>query len=505
MTLVRAEGQEPAKTGHGLAVKAGIISLGKALVKLSGLASAAVLSRYLSKDSYGTYKQVFLVYNTLIPLLVLGLPMSINYFVPQIKHPEKQKAFVLQTYTVLVLMGAVFSITLFFGAPFIAVWFGNPSLATLLRIFALIPVLALPTRFYQNLFICLDKARLSAGLSVGLAICRVASAIIPILLGYPLETLFMSLAVFFMFQLAIVSFFVFRPFGTIKTVWSKALISKQFKYAIPLAVNSIVGIVTYQIDKIMVSSFFTVSQYAIYANGAIQIPLVGIITGAVMAVLIPEFVKLYHDSKRTDVLRLWHSSIRKTALIILPTMFFLLLYAPEFLSVLFSPKYIQSAVYFRIYLLALPLRITIFSGMLLAMGLSSVILRYTLVTFVVNVVLNYILVKTIGLPGPAVATVIALYVLAFLQLRRISRELGVSMLSIFPWRILAAIVGVSALCGGGTLLFSRLVFFENWFWQLLAGVGVYWILFLVIGGLTRVVTARDLRIPLDILKGVIRR
>ena len=66
-----------------LTKKVGYISLGKGFISLSSIAIGAILSRFLTKESYGTYRQLWLLYNTLYPIISLRIPTSVNYFISQ--------------------------------------------------------------------------------------------------------------------------------------------------------------------------------------------------------------------------------------------------------------------------------------------------------------------------------------------------------------------------------------------------------------------------------------
>ena len=48
------------------------------------MVSSMILSRYFSKEDYGTYKQVLYVYHTLLTVFTLGLPKAYSYFLPRV-------------------------------------------------------------------------------------------------------------------------------------------------------------------------------------------------------------------------------------------------------------------------------------------------------------------------------------------------------------------------------------------------------------------------------------
>ena len=100
------------KTEYSLSEKAFIISFGALIKRLAALFAIIYLSYNLSKDIYGSYRQVGLLFNTLIPIISIGIPVSINYFIPLL-NDNQRKSFVVQTYILLCILGFLFSLIMF--------------------------------------------------------------------------------------------------------------------------------------------------------------------------------------------------------------------------------------------------------------------------------------------------------------------------------------------------------------------------------------------------------
>ena len=434
-------------TTQSLSFKSSIIALSKAVGALLSLVISMFLSRYLSITSYGYYKEILLVYNTFVPILTLGIPTSINYFVPRSQSKEESKSYVYQSYLILSILGMFLTVFMFFGAKFLSVnIFHTEALIQLFKIFSPIPVLSMPTLFYINLLICEDKTMLAAKLSLVFAMIRFIFILLVIFIFHAgLFLIILSILLYSAIQFVAVTILYVDLYGKISFVLNRTLLRSQLSYAIPIAATSIIGILTAQTDKFMVSYFFNPAKYAMYANGAIEVPFVGIITGSINAVILPEFVKRWKLKEVDKMFTLWWNAIRKTGSILIPLMFFLLLYSKELLILLFSSKYELSASIFSIYLLKLPLRITIFGSILLAMGLSKAVFRYATYTLILNIVFNYLFIKLVGFKGPAIATVIVTYFIGVIQLIRISKETGRHLFDIFPYFNLLVILITSGI------------------------------------------------------------
>ena len=108
-----------------------------------GIISAAILSRFLSKTDYGTYKQVLYVYNTLLIVFTLGLPRAYSYFLARV-NKEEGFSLVQKINSMFFVLGAIFSIVLFLGSSLFADLLNNPELKLSLQYFSLTPILMLP-------------------------------------------------------------------------------------------------------------------------------------------------------------------------------------------------------------------------------------------------------------------------------------------------------------------------------------------------------------------------
>ena len=96
------------------------------------IVSAAILSRFLDKGEYGTYKQVLYVYNTLLVVFTVGLPRAYAYFLAR-AGIEEGKSIVRKINIILLAVGIIFSLFLFAGAPLIADVLKNQDLGKEVR------------------------------------------------------------------------------------------------------------------------------------------------------------------------------------------------------------------------------------------------------------------------------------------------------------------------------------------------------------------------------------
>lgn len=451
-----------------------LLTMAKSIDIFTLLVLGMILSRVLPLEEYGTYRQVWLLYNTFIPLFTLGISTSVNFFIPKFE-PEQQKTFIFQTYTGLFVLGLLFAVFLYFGAGYFSVKFNNPALGQAIKIFSLVPLLTMPTSYYHNLYICLKKAVFAAGILTSATLARFAAVGLAIYIEPTLDNIFRGLLFYYFFEFFALSFMIFRPYFSISLNLRRQNIMEQLRFTVPIGLSGLIGTFNRQIDKLVISGYFTAREFAIYANGATEIPIARVLNAAVMSVLMPELVTLYRGKEFGRLMELWHRSIRKVSLVILPMMVFLFICSSEFLLFLYSDKYLDSNGIFRIYLLALPTRVTTFGSVLLAAGLSRVIMVYSVYTVVISLVLNVVMIRLFGVWGAALAAVLGIYFMVFIQMNKICDVVKCSFKEVYPWRLTLKILLVSL--AAGLIPWVIRPFFTSWFISLAVNGVVYSLIF----------------------------
>lgn len=390
---------------------AAVLSSGQFFVAVSGIILAAILARLFSKQDYAAYRQTLLAYYVVVPLLSLGLPNALYYFIP--RDRGRARSIVTGNLLMLTLMGALFSIGILCGGNvLLARRFDNPAVSDLLLLYSPYAIFALPVSAAGTCLLSCGRTGMSAIFNVAARVLTLACVISFVLINAsPRVAVFATvLGEFAVFIIALWLMYKITPGADwrpqIGNVW------EQVKFGVPIGLASMIGVLSRSVDKVVVSSMCSPEEFAIYVNGAVDIPLIGIVTGSVTAVLLPEIVQKYSRGEAPAALALWKRAAVKCSVVLLPSMFFLFVMAPEVMRVLFSREYAASATPFRMYLLLIPIRIVAWGPMLMAAGKSSWILSRTAVSLGVNVILSIILVRYIGYMGAIVGSICELYLWA---------------------------------------------------------------------------------------------
>src|SRR5690554_4863973 len=334
-----------------------------------GIVSAAILSRYLDKTEYGTYKQILYVYSTLLIVFSAGLPRVFAYFLPRYSI-EEGKTIVRKINRVLFIAGLIFSLFLFLFSGIISIILKNPELSYGLKIFSPIPMLLLPTLGIEGIFSTYKK-------SIYIAIYNTLSRFLMLIFIVTPVIVFEGsyiTAIYGWLGVSVITFIIayyFKniPFKGSKSVDTTLNYKEVFAYSLPLVGASIWGIAIKSADQFYISRYFGAEVFAEFSNGFIELPFVAMITSSASVVLMPIFSRVFHQNEGLEKLtETWKNTLNKSATIIYPILIFFILYANELMILLYSQKYAASGIYFRINMFLNFFNIIIFAPLFLSMG-----------------------------------------------------------------------------------------------------------------------------------------
>src|SRR5262249_58103382 len=77
-----------------------------------------------------------------------------------------------------------------------------------------------------------------------------------------------------------------------------------------------------------------------------QIPLVGLVAATVCNVMMVDMTTAIHDGRESQVIDLWHHTVRKLALVFFPLACLLLISARDLIVMLFTANYLASVPIF---------------------------------------------------------------------------------------------------------------------------------------------------------------
>lgn len=379
----------------------------------SQIAVLIIYSRMLSVADYGKYQSGWLYIAVISSVSLFGLPSlilssGISGITAFLSINKKRSATVISLFTILPLL-----YLFFFGKNF------NNEEAFSLCILII----------SQNISIVCEAVAVKNGntkkvlnANILINILFLSAHILILLPGYSFTYLMWSLNVVFIlksFLLNINSANAGRniPAKTVGRQWTL------------LGFIDVINIVFRWADKWLILLFLSITEFAVYFNGAYEIPVFLLLTGAVGNIMIVRLINFPQSGRE-----LLHSSVEMLAPFVFVSFSFLLFNYSDFFLLLFSDKYAASVPIFFIAIFVLPVRITNYTSILQSLQRSDIILKGTLLELIIVIVLLVILYPLFKMEGIIASFVAATWFQAFYYLRNTSVLLNTSIKNIFPWK-----------------------------------------------------------------------
>jgi O-antigen/teichoic acid export membrane protein len=430
-----------------LARDAATLGISALLAQAAGIGSTIVLARVLPLDQFGLFQELLLIYGIGAPLLFGGIPAALTYFLSRSTSNEERSGWAFDATVALAGLGLLFAVLLILlRKPLASVLSEQAELAAAIALLAPYAFFAFLTATTPNALIPTGRARLSALLSAGWAAIYVLCVISAALIAPDVRVLAIAMGISAAISAVMGTIVVGRTIGY-RVRWQglPERVRQFVGYGLPLALTGLAGTLGYQFDRFVVAANFPPEMFAIYAVGAVEIPLAIVVQQSVNSVLLPELAALYRDGDTDGLAALWREAIRKVSIILLPFFILCMIFAEDIVYVAFGPRFSESTEILRIYLLLMPMRVATYGLIPMAIGRTRINLVAAVVVLFSNVVLALALVELVGLPGPAWATVIATALTVGYYLFRLRSLLSLPISALLPWKRLTLTLGVSAL------------------------------------------------------------
>ncbi len=326
------------------------------MAKVVGLSFSVLLPvltvRYLSQHDVGVYRQVFLVIANAVNILPLGFSMSAYYFFN--RSPDKRSLTVLNIVLFNSAVGALAFFTLLCYPQLLGKVFNNNELTLLAPWIGGVIWLSTSSSFVETLALANQESRLAAMFIVGTQFTKMVLMSGAVILFGTVEATIDAALIQASIQICALCFYVRRRFPRFWHSFDWSFFREQLLYALPFGVAAILYVSQVDLHNYFVSHSVTPAEFAIYAQGCFQIPLVWILYESINAVVIPRMSQLQAQGDKKGMFLLSLRAMETLALVYFPLFVFLMIAAHEFITTLFTEDYAASVPIFRINLLLLP-------------------------------------------------------------------------------------------------------------------------------------------------------
>jgi O-antigen/teichoic acid export membrane protein len=316
-----------------------------------------MIVRILTQDQVGHYREAFQVITNAVIILPLGFSMSAYYFLA--RETERRAATVFNILLFNFVVGALACITLYLFPQIVGNIFQSEELTRLAPKVGLVIWIWIIATFLETVAIANQEARVATVFIVAAQFSKTLLMGGAVLVFATVESFIYAAMIQGLIQTLILLNYLRTRFPGYWRHFEWAFFREQMVYAIPFGLTGILWMAQNDIHNYFVGYKFSPADFAIYAYGCFEVPLIAMLSESVTSVLIPRMNALQLVGDRDEMIRLTARATQKLAFFYFPIYVFLIITSHTFIITLFTEKYEASASIFVINLTMLPFSVLI--------------------------------------------------------------------------------------------------------------------------------------------------
>jgi len=406
-----------ARAKESLAMKIGIVFIGSISFGLIDFIIRILMGKQLSQSEYGLFSLSLAILNILVFIACLGLKEGVSRSIAYKKGLEGQsqiRDFIYSSLYLSIISSILVFLCLFFASDLVSKKiFHSPQLAPLLQIlaFAIPPIvfIEIASSVFRGLGRVQERVYFRDFLMKGLQLSFVTwilfihHSLIGAVGAYVASTILSSI-----FFAGYTSRKLRKLTPNINGAKTKLPMVKEiFFFSLPLLVLSSLGLTMTWTDTLMLGYFTSPDKVGLYNGATPVLQILQLIPASIVFIYVPlasEFIGRGHLAKVREI----YKKLTKLGwLLSFPIFLTIFLFAKEVLLVFFGEGYTGAIMPLRILMVGYIL-VSLFGPVdftLLSFGKTKFLLMNASIAALVNIVLNILLIPTIGIIGASLATV----------------------------------------------------------------------------------------------------
>ncbi len=368
-------------------------------------------------EAYGIISLGISVVIILVTVGLLGLGEGITRFIPEYKQTNRQseiKGTITFSFKVGLIVGAIFTLLLFFGAEQLAIGlFHEPGLVSVFQILsgAIIPFMLLTLIVYvftafENVKLIVYSKHLTENitrLALTYLLLYLGQGIIGAALAYTLASIATFILAFYWLET--------KVFPLIRTkIVSKVQRSEILNFSLPLLLSGMMWTTLVWADTIILGIVRNAHDVGIYNAAAPTAMILVAVPQIVLAIFTPLVTRLHTQGKMQELEEIYKRSMKWILIMALPIATLFFAFSRSVVYQLFGPQYLSASLSLSILSVGY-LIYNAFIGSESLIRLSKrtdIILGIAAITMISNIILSFFLSQRYGSIGSAVATAFAL-------------------------------------------------------------------------------------------------
>ncbi|HZD32505.1 MAG TPA: oligosaccharide flippase family protein [Candidatus Angelobacter sp.] len=439
-----------------MVVQAFWLTLSKLIAALLNIALPILLVRLMSQRDFGVYKQAFLFAMTATNMANLGVGVSAFYYMP--RHPERGGQIALNILIYNAVAGLIPLFVLMAFPRLLTMLFRTNALEPMAWLLGLLVLVTLSASLVQIMPTALQDVRYSTILIVGTQFVRAVLLVIAAVWYHTVVSLIWATILSQVVSLAVLFWYLRDKFGHFWTHFDRHFFIEQLTYAFPIGAFALLWVVQKDLDNYFVSGTLGPKDYAIYAVGWIDVPLVSLFQESVGAVLVLRISALQHQGNIREIRRVMAAAWTRLASFQFPACMLLLVAGHDLIVLLYTHAYEASTQIFRVSILLLALNVFLmdpvtrsYKEVRFYLLIIRILIFTALVCSLTTIIHHY------GMIGAAIAAVGAQYVEKIIFARKVATKVGATLQDLPLFSHLFKISAITLVAGLAAYLARNLV------------------------------------------------
>ncbi len=340
-----------------------------------------LIVRFLTQEKVGLYRQSFQVIMNAIAILPLGVSMSAYYFLS--RETTRRASTIFNILLFNFITGGLAFFGLYFYPQFLGNLFQSDEMTRLAPLIGVVIWLWIFSTFLEVVALANREARTATVFIILAQFTKTALMASAVIIFGTVEAFIYAAIIQGVLQTIILIFYLNSRFPGFWRSFDPQFFREHLFYALPFGLAGLLWTLQTDIHNYFVGYRFSEAEYAIYAYGCFQLPLIGILYESTTAVLIPRMSELQARGERREMILLTARAMDKLALFYFPVYIFLFITAQVFIITLFTRDYLASVPIMLINLTLLPLNILVIDPMVRAykeLGKALIFMRVFVIT-----------------------------------------------------------------------------------------------------------------------------
>ncbi len=308
--------------------------------------------RYFSQEQVGVYRQVFLVITTTNAILPLGFGASAFYFLS--RETARRPSVIFNTLLFNFTVGALACLTLNVYPQLLGNIFQSDELTALAPKIGVVIWLWIFSTFLETVAVANREAKTATAFIILAQLTKTILMLAAVIVFTTVESFVYAAMAQAFLQSIVLLVYLNSRFPKFWKAHDFGFFREQLFYALPFGLAGLFWTLQYDLHNYFVGYRFTHAEFAVYAYGCFELPLIGMLMESVTAVLIPRMSELQAKNDKTEMIRLLTRTMQKLAFFYFPIYIFLMITAETFITTLFTRNYLASVPIFMINITLMP-------------------------------------------------------------------------------------------------------------------------------------------------------